>query len=66
MLKTINRICYALCIVCIIAGVLLGLLMIWGDRHDRDQWKYLATVSVLFFASMLTLSVNRFMDKGNV
>jgi hypothetical protein len=64
MLKVVNRICYTICIICIISGVVLGLLIIWGDRQDRDHWKYLATIFVLFLASSLTLSVNRLLDKG--
>ncbi len=63
MLKIVNRICYTICIICIVAGVVLGLLMIWGNRPDRDNWKYLATILVLFLASSLTISVNRLLDK---
>ncbi len=64
MLKIINRVCYTLCIVCIVAGVICGLLIIWAEGHDRDRWKYLATVIVLFLGSLMTLSVNRLLDRG--
>ena len=64
MLKIVNRICYTICIICIVAGVVLGLRIIWGDRQGPDHWKYLATILVLFLASSLTLSVNRLLDKG--
>ena len=64
MLKIVNRICYTICIVCIVTGVVLGLLIIWGDQRDGHHWKYLATIFVFFLASSLTLSVNRLLDKG--
>jgi len=64
MIQNVNRICYTICITCIIAGVVFGLIVVWSDRQDRNQWKYLATIAILFFASLLTLSVNRFLDKG--
>jgi len=66
MLRIVNRICYTVCIACIIAGVVFGLLIIWGEGHDRDRWKYLATIFVLFLASVLTLSVNRLLDKNDL
>jgi type IV secretory pathway VirB2 component (pilin) len=64
MLTIVNRICYTICILCIIAGVVVGLMIIWGDRRDENHWKYMASLFVVFAASSLTMSVNRLLDKG--
>jgi hypothetical protein len=62
-LKQVNSICYAVCIVCIIVGVVLALALIWGDFNDKIAWKGFMTIGVLFLASTLTLSVNRMIDR---
>jgi len=58
-LKSLNTICYMICIVCIVAGTLLGLGMIWVSSENPYIWKGLLTIFVLFAAAALTLSVNR-------
>jgi len=58
-LKSLNTICYMICIVCIVAGTLLGLGMIWVSSENPYIWKGLLTTFVLFAAAALTLSVNR-------
>lgn len=61
MLKIVNRICYTIAIICIIAGVVYGLILIWGDDWGKDAWKGLASLSVIFLGAVMTLSVNQIM-----
>jgi hypothetical protein len=57
-IKALNKICFTICIVCIVIGVLLGLSLIWGTHDSKVQWKGLGTAGVLFFGSALTLAVS--------
>jgi len=59
-LQQLNKICFSVCIVCIVLGTVLSLAMIWG--HVRDNtfvWKSWLTVGTLFLASALTLGVSQ-------
>lgn len=59
-LQHLNRICFAICIVCIVLGTVLSLAMIWWEIEDNQfVWKSWFTVVVFFLASALTLSVNK-------
>ncbi|HYO07605.1 MAG TPA: hypothetical protein VER17_01410 [Tepidisphaeraceae bacterium] len=61
MLQIVNRVCYTIAIVCIVAGVAYGLTLIWGDHWRKDAWRGLASLSVVFLGAVLTLSVNQIM-----
>ena len=61
--QQLNTICFAICIVCIVAGVVLSTSLIWSNLDDVLLWKALMTVGVFFFAAALTMSVNRMLDK---
>lgn len=56
---TLNRICFAICIVSIIIGVLLGLLMIWTPGINEVLWRLMATVGIVFLGASATLTVSR-------
>ncbi len=58
-LKGLNIVCYTICIICIVTGVLFALSLIWGDPESESVWKSLVTVGVLFLASALTLGINK-------
>jgi hypothetical protein len=58
-LKTLNRICFMICIICIVAGIVLGLALIWGSPDSAVMWKGLGTVLILFTGSALTLAVSK-------
>lgn len=59
-LRRLNKICFTICIVCIVLGTVLSLAMIWGEITDNEfVWKSWLTISVLFLASALTLSVSK-------
>ena len=57
---TIRTICFSVCILCIVAGLVLGLGIIWNwiDNSALIRKSFM-TLGVLFLASLLTLSVAR-------
>ncbi len=62
-IQKLNRICFTICIVCIVLGTVLALAMIWTDIKDNEfVWKSWVTVGVFFLASALTLSVTKTLE----
>ena len=60
MIPALNKICFTVCIVCIVLGTVLGLAMIWGDLRSQEfVWKAWLTIGIFFLASALTLSVSK-------
>ena len=57
--RTLDRFCYTICIITIVAGVAVGIAMIWLPGMDDVLWKALATLAIVFGGAALTLSVNR-------
>ena len=59
-LQHLNKICFTICIVCIVLGTVLSLAMIWGEVSSyafvRKAW---LTTVVFFLASGLTLIINK-------
>jgi hypothetical protein len=66
-LQHLNKVCFTICIVCIVLGTVLSLAMIWGEIKDNTfVWKSWLTIGVLFLASALTLSVSKTLGgRGN-
>lgn len=58
-LEVLNRVCFTICIVCIVLGAALSLSMIWGTYENEYVWKSWLSLGVLFLASALTLSVSK-------
>ncbi len=59
-LQYLDKICFTICIICIVCGTVLSLAMIWGEiRGNAFVWKSWLTIGVLFLASALTLSVSK-------
>jgi hypothetical protein len=57
---TIRTICFTVCILCIVVGMLLGIGVIWDWIDDSALIrKSFMTLGLLFLASLLTLSVAR-------
>ena len=55
----VNRICFTICVVSIVSATALSILGIWGVVDDAKlMWRALATLGVLFVASILTVVVN--------
>jgi hypothetical protein len=57
--QVLNRVCFTICIICIVAGTVFSLSMIWTPYESDVLWKAWATIAVLFFASAATLIVSR-------
>ena len=61
-LKNIRSICFTVCILSIIIGLLLGLALIWGIVKDSEfAWKVFMTLGLFFVSASLTLSVARYL-----
>jgi hypothetical protein len=58
-LTGLNKLCWTICIVCIVAGTAFSLSMIWGEYQNDTLMKAWATIAVLFFASAATLIVSK-------
>ncbi len=59
-LQHLNKVCFTICIVCIVLGTVLSLAMIWGDIRDSEfVWKSWLTIGVFFLSSALTLIVSK-------
>ncbi|MCC6420839.1 MAG: hypothetical protein IT429_21600 [Gemmataceae bacterium] len=54
----LSKVCYTVCIVCIVVGTLLSIVLIWEGLNNVVAWKGLGTVTVFFFASLITLAVH--------
>jgi hypothetical protein len=57
--QVLNRVCFTICILCIVAGTAFSLSMIWTPYENAVLLKTWGTVAVLFFASVATLIVSR-------
>jgi len=61
MLSYVNLICLVICLICIVAGTTISILAIWGVvAKNYVIWKSLLTFAVIFLASLLTITVNKF------
>jgi len=59
-LQSLNKLCFTICIVCIVVGTILSMAMIWLEISDNPfVWKSWLTIGVLFLASAVTLSLNK-------
>lgn len=57
----VNKICFTVSIVSIVSATAVSILGIWGFVADQTlMWRALATLGVLFLASILTVMVNGF------
>jgi fluoride ion exporter CrcB/FEX len=58
-LTMLNKVCFGIAVASIVAGVALGLVMVWTPGVDETLWKLVATVGIVFLGSFATLSVSR-------
>ena len=60
-LQLLNKVCFTICIGCIVLGTMFSLAIIWGELSDNEEfvWKSWLSTGVLFLASALTLSVSK-------
>ena len=64
--RAIRHICYTVAIVCIVAGTILGLAVIWEIvKNPEFTGKVFMTLGLFFVAALLTLSVSRYLGDGN-
>ena len=59
-LRLLDKVCFTMCIGCIVLGTVFSLAIIWGELSDNELfWKSWLSIGVLFLASALTLSVSK-------
>ena len=59
-LQLLNKVCFTICIGCIVLGTVFSLAIIWGELSDNELfWKSWLSIGVLFLASALTLIVSK-------
>jgi hypothetical protein len=58
-LRVLNKVCFTICIVCIVLGVVTALTMIWMPGDNDTRWRLLATTGIVFLGAAATLSVTR-------
>jgi hypothetical protein len=58
-MHNLNKICFTICIVCIVLATVMAFALIWGGGDKEFLWKGELSVLVLFVASAATLSVNQ-------
>jgi Na+/melibiose symporter-like transporter len=64
MIRALNILCFTICIVCICASVVIGLMMVWTDRGDREQQiRLLVSCGIVFLGAVATMSVSRVFGK---
>jgi len=58
-LQPLSTICFTLSVICIVLGSSLAISMIWMEHTPEFLWKSWSTITVVFFASTMTLIVSR-------
>lgn len=61
-MKKLRVICFTICIVCIVVAVPVSLSLIWGSASAGSLSRALASIAVLFLASLLTMGVARMVE----
>lgn len=66
-LKNVNKVVLGIALFCIGTGTVISALGIWGFIGDKGLiWRSLATLAVVFIATILTFTVNNMItDKKN-
>lgn len=57
-MSNLTKICYTICIACIVIGTTISIVLIWGGLDNVVAWKSLGTLAVFFCASVVTLAVH--------
>ena len=65
-MKILNRIALSVALLCVVIGTAVSIMGIWGFIGDKGLiWRSLATLGVVFLASILTVTVNNMIgEKG--
>lgn len=58
-MKILNRAALAVALLCVAVGTAVSIMGIWGFIGDKGIiWRSLATLGVVFLASVITVAVN--------
>lgn len=61
VLRALNILCFTICILCIGAAVVFGLMLVWGDRDQ--QIRLLVSSGVVFLGAVGMLTVSKAFGK---
>ena len=62
-MSQLNKVCFTICMVTIILGMLLGLGIIWGGVDSEVAWKAANTLAMFFLGAAAASGVNTFFNK---
>lgn len=66
-MKNISKIVIGISLLCIGAGTVISILGIWGFIGDQGLiWRSLATLAVVFIATILTFTVNNMINDKKI
>jgi len=66
-MKNISKIVIGISLFCIGAGTVISILGIWGFIGDQGLiWRSLATLAVVFIATILTFTVNNMINDKKI
>lgn len=58
-LQVLDKVCFTICIVCVVLGTGLSFSMIWVTYESDFAWKSWSTIAVLFGATGLTWIITK-------
>ena len=58
-MKQVMNVCIWTCIACIIAGAILGLLLVWNVVGGEHLYPFGMTFAIVFLAAALTLAFGK-------
>ncbi len=58
-MKQVMTACFWICVACIIAGAILGLLIVWKAIEGERTYQVWMSIGIVFLAAATTLAVGR-------
>jgi hypothetical protein len=58
-MNQVMTVCFWICVTCIIAGAVLGLLLVWKAIEGERLYQVWMSIVIVFLAAALTLAVGR-------
>ena len=64
-MSPLAKICFTICLVCVVVAIGLALSMIWQSHSSAFMWKSLATCGVVFLGSSFLAVIGRMFDRDD-
>lgn len=59
----LNKLCFSICLICVVVAIGLALAMIWLSQSSEFMWKSLATCGVVFLGSSFLAAIGKMFDR---